>query len=301
MIGHIKKYGFKILLIVLKRILSNLFACFFMMKNLLIELFSSDYILVTSSVKPLYSNWGDDVSVILARFMSSRRVLASELCINIRRKKTCLCIGRIITWMTREDSYIWGSGVVYPDKEISAIPIKVLAVRGPLTRKYLLSQGIACPDIYGDPALLFPRYYKPICKKKYKLGVVPHFRDKHNKVFKKLTFNEDVVFIDVQDVRDWHTFIDKINMCESIVSSSLHGIIISDAYGVQNCWVEFFNGEQKRFAFQDYFLSVSKNISKPEIVDFSTSFSDMILFTEEWKKPQIDLERLISVCPFNLM
>ena len=52
------------------------------------------------------------------------------------------------------------------------MPQKVLAVRGPLSRNYLLENGVDCPDVYGDPALLFPKYYKPHIYKKYKLGII---------------------------------------------------------------------------------------------------------------------------------
>jgi pyruvyltransferase len=70
-----------------------------------------------------------------------------------------MVIGSIIGWMTNKDSIIWGSGVREPDNPLPAIPRKVLAVRGPLTRKYLISQGVECPEIYGDPALLLPKIY----------------------------------------------------------------------------------------------------------------------------------------------
>jgi pyruvyltransferase len=200
--------------------------------------------------------------------------------------------------MTTPRSIIWGSGVVYPNQKLSAIPLKVLAVRGPLTRKYLLSQGVNCPEVYGDPALLFPKYYKPKVHKKYKLGIIPHFRDKGNSIVNKLKFDSSVLLIDVQNIHPWQKFIDDINMCEHIASSSLHGIIISDAYNVPNVWIEFEGGESKQFAFHDYFQSVEKDVKEPLIVTQETTLSEIIGKCLS-QKIKIDLDKLASICPFN--
>ena len=151
--------------------------------------------------------------------------------------------------MSNKKSIIWGSGLLYPEQRIKAPPLKVYAVRGPLTREYLVSYGVNCPEIYGDPALLFPLFYKPIVEKRYKYGIIPHFRDKQSVLLQQYRQDENVLIIDVENVKPWHKFIDDIASCDFIISSSLHGIIISDAYKVPNIWVEFSGGETKRFAF----------------------------------------------------
>ena len=201
--------------------------------------------------------------------------------------------------MTTSRSIIWGSGIVYPDQAIKEKPKNVLAVRGPLTRNYLLNYGVNCPEIYGDPALLFPKYYKPTVNKKYKLGIIPHFRDKNNKFLEKYKNNNDVLIIDVTNIKPWSKFIDDINSCQNIVSSSLHGIIISDAYGIPNTWIEFDAGESKRFAFQDYLLSVNKHIDTPFIINNNIDVDDLMEECKKWTEPKIDLDLLLSVCPFK--
>jgi hypothetical protein len=265
-----------------------------------VELFSKDYILVTSSINPIVHNWGDDVSIRLVKLINTHiKIIPVVYSWNIKGKIDYLCIGSIIPRMISSSSIIWGSGVVYPEQCLKNKPITVLAVRGPLTRKYLLDNGINCPEIYGDPALLFPRYYMPLKIKKYKLGVVPHFRDKNNPIVDKICEENDVHFIDVQKIKSWTIFIDEINQCDFIISSSLHGIIIADAYMVPNLWVEFKGGEKKRFAFRDYMLSVSRNIEIPVQIDENYVINDLLAFKNDWHKPEINLDRLFSVCPFN--
>lgn len=285
----------------MKKILRRLLLFLYHIKSLFIELFSNDYIVLSTSVKPLRYNWGDDVSQRIVQLINpTKRLLVRHYSWNIKKKDDILCIGSIISWMTTPSSIIWGSGVVYPDRPISSKPKEVLAVRGPLTRDYLLKQGISCPEIYGDPALLFPMYYTPSKQKIYKLGIIPHFRDQKNKYLQKFYKQKDVLIIDVHNINPWHKFIDDICSCESIVSSSLHGIIISDAYSVPNAWIEFDGGEQKRFAFLDYFASVKRKPNEPSlIINESTSQDDLSTISKEFEPIDIDLNKLLNVCPFN--
>lgn len=276
-------------------------------KNFFQEVFSKKYVLISSSVSPGFYNWGDDVNSVLVELINpSLKAIPRLYSFNFRRKKDYVCIGSIITWMTTPRSVIWGSGVQLPEKEITykgkvIKPHKVLAVRGPLTREYLLKRNIECPEIYGDPALLFPRYYQSpaLEKKKYKYGVIPHFKDKKSISLQKFIDNEDFHIIDIQDFKDWRNFIDQINACEFIISSSLHGIIIADAYNVPNCWVEFDRINLKRFTFQDYFVSVQKPISEPFNINEINSEEDILKIKDQWNPPVIDLDKLMAVCPFN--
>lgn len=285
---------------IFRRLLRHTISFFLKSYSFFYECSHRDYILLTSSVSPISHNWGDDVSKqIVACINPSLRIVQSKYSWNIRNKKDYLCIGSIISWMTTPRSVIWGSGVVYENHKISSIPSSVLAVRGPLTRDYLMKQGIACPEIYGDPALLFPRYYKPVVEKKHKVGIIPHFRDKKNPLVEQLRCEEGVSVIDVQDVARWTLFIDRINECEVILSSSLHGIIIADAYHIPNVWVEFAQGEKKRFAFMDYLASVKRDVPEPVAVTKDSSVSSLVKEAEKWEAPDIDLDLLLSVCPFK--
>lgn len=67
--------------------------------------------------------------------------------------------------LCRKNTEVWGAGIIDGTKKLRYKPKKVYAVRGPLTRKVLLAQGVKCPEIYGDPALLVAKYYQPKIEK----------------------------------------------------------------------------------------------------------------------------------------
>lgn len=282
------------------RRLSKLFLVniFYPIKYFCYEVFHNDYTILTASVSPFFHNWGDDVSKKLCELINpDNKYIIRGYTWNVFEHEDVLSIGSIITWMTTPNSVIWGSGIVYPDKELSAKPKKVLAVRGPLTRDYLLKRGVDCPKVYGDPALLFPLYYQPSMKKKYRLGIIPHFRDKRNKILRRFRHDESIIIINVQDIHPWHKFIDDICSCNCIISSSLHGIIIADAYGIPNQWVEFPYGESKRFAMNDYLCSVGRKTDSPIILNDNLSVDD-IINTIVFEDISFDPDQLLKACPF---
>lgn len=157
---------------------------------------------------------------------------------------------------------VWGSGIIQKDQGVK--PAKFLAVRGPQTRKRLLQQGYKVPEVYGDPGLLLPLYYKPTIEKKYKLGIVAHYND--FKTVQTLYETEKEVLLINLMTNDIEATTDLFLQCEKIVSSSLHGLIIAHAYRIPAVWVQF---SDKLFGdgikFQDYYESVKLPFSTPEI------------------------------------
>ena len=98
---------------------------------------------------------------------------------------------------TDKNSIIIGAGAVSSDARIKEQPLMVYSVRGPLTRNLLLNQGVDCPEVYGDPAVLLPTLYKPVVEKKYKIGLIPHYVDQDKPQVKKLSENKDMHLIDI--------------------------------------------------------------------------------------------------------
>lgn len=107
--------------------------------------------------------------------------------------------------------------------------------RGPLTYKKLREQGINCPEVFGDPASLFPRLYQPAMSKEFELGLIPHFREFELPAVRHL--RELGVVLDVRS--PGNRLVDEMSRCKMIASSSLHGLVAADAYGLPAIWVRF--------------------------------------------------------------
>lgn len=146
---------------------------------------------------------------------------------------------------------VFGSGIISrSDKVIADADWKF--VRGPYTRERIKFFGGECPEIYGDPALLLPLLVKP-SKKKYEVGIVPHNVD--YKYIDEKYKGKNIISL---GTRNYNNVIDKITECESIVSSSLHGVICAHAYGIPAAWVKpntKLKGDNVKF--EDYFASVN--------------------------------------------
>lgn len=197
---------------------------------------------------------------------------------------------------------VWGSGII--SKEYKIKKAVFLAVRGPQTRAHLMAQGYEVPEIYGDPALLLPVFYNPQKQPKYELGIIPHYAD-----FKRVTEmykNDDNVLIIDLMTNDIESVTDQILQCKRIISSSLHGIIVSQAYDIPAVWVKFSeNVFGDGIKYQDYFESVDIEKYVPEFISEKPDSSQIeALFTtvqstvasEKIKELQ---DNLMAVCPFK--
>ena len=242
------------------------------------------------------NNLGDILSPIIANHFSSKKVvrISKRKCHSVEHY---FMIGSILQRCTSK-SIIWGSGLILENSICKEKPKKILAVRGPLTRKKLIEQEIECPKIYGDPALLLPEVYPPSNKKPtYKLGIIPHYLDKNDPFLKKFKDHVDISIIDIQN-KEPLKVIDKMMNCEKIISSSLHGIIISDAYHIPSLWTQFSNPiAEDNFKFQDYFASVGRKVNSPVLFSNFHQLNDILNIFEDYKI-NIDLQGLKDSFPF---
>lgn len=215
-------------------------------------------------------------------------------------KKHYLGIGSILHHATKE-SVVWGSGII--DRVHSIAPANFKAVRGPQTRNFLLKLGYECPEVYGDPALLLPLYYNPEVKKRYRIGIIPHYHD-YREVLATYRDQPEVTVIDMMTM-NVETVTRQFLQCERTISSSLHGIIVSHAYQIPSVWVEFSN---KLFGdgikFPDYLESIKLPVYSPEFLKEKRAVVEIESLIEEYPAlPNVIQVRhlqkgLMESCPF---
>lgn len=175
-----------------------------------------------------------------------------------------MSVGSIIQMLDRNDMVIWGSGLMYKltDEQMTAFKVynpKIISVRGRETANCLLEAGISVPDqsVYGDPALILPLFYNPKFIGSKKIGICPHYS--HKRYFMNSIAKEDnLEIVDVQ--LDVENVVDAIASLKVCISTSLHGLIIAQAYNIPWVWLEICDNNLlgEDFKFRDFFSTLDK-------------------------------------------
>ena len=249
-------------------------------------------------------NYGDLLGKYLVEKISQKEAVwskPSKFSIHDFFSPIYVTIGSILTHVNKK-CIVWGSGIV--SKEYPIKKGEFLAVRGPQTRNHLIKQGYEVPEVFGDPALLLPKYYNPKIEKEYASGIIPHYSD-YNKVKDFYKDDNSILLIDLM-TNDVDKTTDEILKCRKIVSSSLHGIIVAHAYGIPAVWQKFsgniFGDDIK---YQDYFESVDIKPYRSIVFNKRMDISDLeMLFEGKEVLPEKEVVeglclKLMAVCPFK--
>jgi hypothetical protein len=238
------------------------------------------------------ANFGDQLSPFLVESLMNRTKY--RLVLNDDSSPTTLiAIGSYIQTAT-DGTYLYGSGIrTDPPIESghSYTSLCVSAVRGPLTRAFLETKGVVCPPVYGDPALLLPRFYTPTRRDslKTKIAVIPHFTqyEHYNKQMLPAAYHL------ISPQAPWKSVLDELCSCAAVVSSSLHGLICADAYGIPNIWLSEIQIAEGDLKFRDYFASQGRAVQSLSSLD---AYDEALLYRGG---NRVDLEALRRAFPFS--
>ncbi|WP_249158758.1 polysaccharide pyruvyl transferase family protein [Bradyrhizobium tropiciagri] len=233
-------------------------------------------------------NFGDFLSAVVVDqcLRQSGYTRADEASRNARM----LAIGSILHY-ARNGDVIWGSGLngragqenLHP----SVTHLDVRAVRGPRTREILQRRGQSVPEVFGDPALLlphlFPGRFQPRAKVPW--AFVPNLHDIR-------LFDPNAANI-ITPLGSWNRRIEAILEAEFVLASSLHGLIVAEAYGIPARYVRLSNSEAE-FKYRDYYEGTGR---------FDVEFATSIEQGKEMggaARPKFNHQPLIDAFPVDL-
>lgn len=235
--------------------------------------------------KPI-NNFGDLIGPMVVE-----RLLEKEGLVNpVDSDKRLLSVGSIMHF-ANEGNTVWGSGVLGNATldEYHFQSLDVRAVRGPKTRAFLQENfSIDAPEVYGDPALLVPLLFPEIQKNakhknRFPLTVVPHFHEFRECQRKQDLLNPQSPIMSV---------LDRIARSDFVVASSLHAVILAEAFGVP---AQLYQSKtEHRFKYEDYYLATGR-----EAFRMASSIEEAIQFGGE-PPMKFDSQPLLNAFPRDL-
>lgn len=200
-----------------------------------------------------------------------------------------LAIGSIMHLAAAGD-VVWGSGRNgrVAEHHHHTADLDVRAVRGPLTRNWLLERGSECPAVFGDPALLLPLLRADLAelsqRKRYPVTYLSHIDDpirprRHR--LHTLSPRGDVESI----LRD-------LVQSDLVIATSLHAVIVAEAFGVPARSIV--NTSEPEFKFADYYLATGRPGYRR-----ASSIGEALELGGE-SAPDIDLQPLIDAFPIDV-
>ena len=264
-------------------------------------------------------NFGDQLNVDLLERLTGRTVSFAH-----KNIATHICIGSLLELLLERKSLpetvdspisIWGTGFIAREGEHPVIktdtteqfirPVRVCAVRGILTLDRLKKMGVdVSKAVLGDPGLLAKLLVpQKNAKKKWRLGLVPHYVDSKKSIFQELCTRfplSKIIHVDQKPV----DFLTDLQQCDVVISSAMHGLIAADSLGIPNMWAtvsdRITGGDYK---FLDYYsafnlpapmltLDELRALSENDLADIHTNYA---ITSSAVDTIIVDL---LSSCPF---
>lgn len=206
-------------------------------------------------------NWGDRIGGwIFERLSGVSPAWMDLLAPEATEQPHYLTVGSVLRFATSA-SAVWGSGFITEGEivgardwrgdatqEASPAP-KIAAVRGPRSRARLLELGLECPEVFGDPALLMPRLYAPAREVEHPVGIICHYADVDDPRLSRLRADPRFFFIDIMQFDLLRTVREAL-ACERIVATSLHGLVLADAYRIPARWLRMMHQPGAPYAWE---------------------------------------------------
>lgn len=206
-------------------------------------------------------NFGDYLSPLLVEMLACKPVVYAPV-----HKADMMAIGSILPrerkarrFFLPRRLHIWGTGTNAPGLSFSPRH-HYHALRGVHSRDQVL--GLRHAPVLGDPGLLAAHWWegRPRPEKRYRIGLIPHYVDRENSHVQAAARLPGVHLIDVF----WpvEEVLRAVQACDFVFSSSMHGLIVADAFAVPNRRIRVSSGLISDFKFLDYYSAFA--LTEPE-------------------------------------
>lgn len=284
-------------------------------------------------------NLGDALSPLMVAMVSGSSLrLASP----ISRKTRLAAVGTIAQSIQGGEAWIWGTGTSRyanpqspPDARrpfvaSKAARFRVAATRGPVTRAILGEENAVGPAVYGDPVWLLPRFYPGPAEKRWELGVIVHISELTHRspeavtreAFLRYRIPESLRGV-VRVINTWteptidglKSRLDEILACKRIVSTSLHGMVFAESYGIPclhfpgsggpNGLVEFSLDDEEALNLR--FVDLYRGLGRKTLTAYvqskkhETDWDHLIASIDAvWEPVEFDVDPLVESFPLDV-
>jgi hypothetical protein len=283
-----------------------------------------------------YLNLGDALSPVMVAAVAGKPVRHAAARSAAPRMSA---VGTIGHGLQNGQIWVWGTGssawrnplakdggreayVTPPDTKLH-----VSATRGPISWRLLAGEEPAAHAVFGDPVWLLPRYFQPPPGKTAELGAILHLAelaDRATDVHPKPELKRYVVppALDGK-VRLLNTVTDisaaalrrrleDILACKRIVSTSLHGLVFAESYGIPCLYFTALPGraglrhirlgpdDKLNLRMSDLYAGLGEKVipvyNQPK--GEATDWADVIAAIDRsWRPKQLDEARLLDAFP----
>ncbi|MEH6645994.1 polysaccharide pyruvyl transferase family protein [Sulfitobacter sp.] len=211
-------------------------------------------------------NFGDAINPLVVGHVSGRPVTHIG-----PRRADMFAIGSMLQVVKRsfkepresaEKVCVWGTGLLNPVFGHNFLKqVDLALVRGPITAALLKCEM----KQFGDPGLLINDVLPFDGARQDRIGIVPHFTLMEDRDLLAFVVS-DPAYILIDPRGDPAQVCHAIASCSHVFASSLHGLIVADAYGVPNTWIE--PEGQSWLKYLDYAASVGRrDMIAPQSLD----------------------------------
>lgn len=227
---------------------------------------------VSTSPRHPFANLGDALSPVIVSALSGVPIAHRDF---ESWKRRLASVGTIGHGFKNGVVHFWGTGIDPLKNPIDRslgyyqkppkTKFHVHALRGRFSAQIFGSQEIHVPTVYGDPVWFLPSIIQPASEKRYELGVIVHLSElteltdaagiKERLLRYKLppSLSDNIRIITTITQPNFTALeqkVQEITSCKRIVSTSLHGLVIAETYGIPCVCLRNF-GKRAAFAQLD--------------------------------------------------